>query len=401
MNRVRDLEKALARAEGWLCVVLVLLMLVLAGYNVLYRNVLVPLQTHWAHSGPPVQHLDSETMVAAGEARADRPEASKSGAEAGGFGGAFGGGADEASADTDEDPLEDASPAEEAGGFGGAFGADPDDEDDEGLDEGDEGGFGGAFGKPAKPAQGAPDEDIGDLLADDEFDNLPDISAVAEEPTQTDEPLGGPPEPGSFADRGVKFIDAIKLDWIDVFVRQLVIIVSFLGAAIATRRRKHINIDAMSKLLGSRAKRWVEMLTNLLALGVCVVLAVAGKRLVEIGLEYPRKIVPFADEWMFQLMFPLGFGLLAVHFTIRLLEAATGAVEPEAVPATAAADPLEDGEASLSPSAGAAEPESSEPDGEDSVTSVESTEDTEPQDDTVPPDEAADFDGSEDEEDRR
>lgn len=400
MNRVRDLEKALARAEGWLCVVLVLLMLVLAGYNVLYRNVLVPLQTHWAHSGPPVQRVDPEATVAADGARTDRPEASKSGPGAGGFGGAFGGGAEEATADTDEDPLEGDDADEEGGGFGGAFGADPEEDDEAELEEADEGGFGGAFGKPAKPAEGAPDEDIEELLADDEFEDLPDISAVAEAPTDAGEPLGGPPEPGSFADRGVKFIDAIKLDWIDVFLRQLVIIVSFLGAAIATRRRKHINIDAMSKLLGSRARRWADVLTNLLALGVCVVLAVAGKRLVEIGLEYPRKIVPFADEWVFQLMFPLGFGLLAVHFTVRLLEAATGTVEPEAVETTAAADPLEDGKAAQSPSAAAGEPESDEPDGEDSVTSVESAEDTEPQDETAPPDDAADS-GDDDEEERR
>src|SRR5690606_16319161 len=110
---------------------------------------------------------------------------------------------------------------------------------------------------------------------------------------------GGPPPPGSFAARAVAFIDAIKLDWIDIFLRQLVIIVSFLGAALATHRKKHINIDALSKTLPPPVRRWAALLTNGLAVMVCVVLAITGKRLVDIGLQYPVDLLPWAKEWAF------------------------------------------------------------------------------------------------------
>ena len=342
MKRIRELELRLVRAETVLIVVLVLLMLGLAGYNVFYRNVLVPLQKHWAHSGPPI-----ETVV---EPRADAPktEAARPAAgqddEADGFRGDFSrpAGANEDD-DEDDDPFADVeeTPAagDDADGFRGAFGrpADADeDEDDEPDAEDDEaddaGGFGGAFGKASAKAEVEDDADDED---DDPFASLPEIDrSRAVDPVDSG-PKGGPPPPGSFAAWAVAFIDALKLDWIDIFLRQLVIIVAFLGAMLATRRRKHINIDALSRLLSKSAARWVSMGTNLLAIVVCVVLAGAGLELVKISRAHPKDLMPWADEWTFQLMFPIGFSLLALHFVVRLLELATGHVdEPEGIEAS-------------------------------------------------------------------
>jgi TRAP-type C4-dicarboxylate transport system permease small subunit len=410
MKRLRELELRLIRAETVLIVALVLLMLGLAGYNVFYRNVLVPLQKHWAHSGPVV-----ETAVepdAAAEPEPDSPDAgdvygdAEEGdeGEAGGFGGAFGK-ADEdegdaggfggafGKADEDEGDAQDEGDADETGGFGGAFGsadeATDDDEDDEGdaggfegafgeadeADEADEdedeaGGFGGAFGKAdeAEKADGDEaggfggafgkadedgDEGFGGAFGqvdeeeeddeeedddDDPFASLPEIDRGADDPLIDEGPKGGPPPPGSFAAWAVDFIDAIKLDWIDIFLRQLVIIVAFLGAMLATRRRKHINIDALSRVLPTSAVRWVSMGTNLLAIVVCLVLAGAGLELVKISRAHPKELMPWADEWTFQLMFPIGFSLLALHFIVRLLEVASGHV-PEDEPGPAAVPP--------------------------------------------------------------
>ena len=51
---------------------------------------------------------------------------------------------------------------------------------------------------------------------------------------------------------------------------------------------------------------------------MCAVLASAGRKLVMISREFPVEVTPFADEWQFQLMFPIGFGLLGVHFIFRM-----------------------------------------------------------------------------------
>ncbi len=462
MNRLRALEAQLVRLEGAALVGIVLLMLALAGYNVVYRNILVPLQVHWAHSGPPVEPEAPTAPEPSGTPAAPEPAAAEpnapaptpagdtpteksefGGAFGGGgsdggdedgedgeaptpaalddaeddFAGAFGGGRDDDEADTpkpapkpaapaeagqeedeDEDfggafgggrddeetaakPAPKPDPAEPKEDFGGAFGKDEDEDskpvakneggdfggafgggDDSGGEE-DEDGFGGAFGgaKPKPAAADADDsdpadeeEEADDFGDDDVFDNLQEIEAPGEEAEAG--PKGGPPPEGSFAARMVTLIDDIKLDWIDVLLRQLVIVMSFLGGALATARRKHINVDAASKLLPEAAKRWSGVVTNGLAIAVCLTLANAGQRLVAISKEYPKDITPFADDWMFQLMFPLGFGLLALHFGVRLLESALNDVPAEVAPGGAANEDGESAEADADAAAGADEP---------------------------------------------
>ena len=385
MRRLRELENALIRVESAVAVVLVLLTLMLASYNVVYRNVLVPLQYRWAHSGPPVEPAQTpEATPTDAKAPAQTPEAPAPGAgdDFGGFGGGLG----------DDEPADEASPGgagDDFGGFGGGFGEDeptddaaepeakpearPEAAEPEGAepeaDGGGFGGFGGGFGEdeptdePAKsgspeaaggddfggfggglgdePAETGEDDfgggrggeeaetgedDFGedDLGDDDQFDNLPEISAVGQKQQAPEGPQGGPPPEGSFAAWAVDFIDGIKLDWIDVFLRQLVIIISFLGAMLATQRGKHINIDALSKVLPAPAQRAVAVLMPLFAVGICLMLASAGWDLVQISREFPSELLPFADDWHMQLMFPVGFGLLAVHFAVRVVEAIAG-----------------------------------------------------------------------------
>lgn len=439
MRKLRALEDLLIRVESALAVVLVLTMLLLAAYNVVYRNVLVPLQNHWAHSGPPVERAPVEAAPAktevtpVGDAKADtktdtKTEPADSVREGGGddfegFGGGlgeeeeegeeeaepkaepkaetkavadeevepaktgsddfggFGGGLDDEPEPAPTPPpakapeviakAEPAKPAkaesDDFGGFGGGLGDDePEDAEPDakatkaGAD--DFGGFGGGLDDggdakaptdadakaPTDAKAPAADDDLSedeldgedDLGDDDQFANLPDIDAAAKQSADSI-PQGGPPPEGSFAAWAVRFIDDIKLDWIDVFLRQLVIIVAFFGAMLATQRGKHINVDALSKMLPRGAQRVVAVLLPLTAVAVCLVLARAGWDLVQISREFPKDLLPSVPEWSLQLMFPVGFGLLAVHFAVRIVEAVVvGPAEPEPPPRAAAPPPV-------------------------------------------------------------
>jgi TRAP-type C4-dicarboxylate transport system permease small subunit len=351
VKRVRELEGVLLRGEGGAVVVLVLVMLLLAGYNVVFRNVLMPLQARWATSGPPVSE---RARAEGGEVEGAEPTKADAKAktetkddDAGGFRGAFGAPADGETEGEEADEAEEAkaepAKADEGDGaedFGGAFGDDADEDEPEGDGAEDFGGafgknaddpeedgaegFGGAFGKA--PDDGDPDEEEPEDDLDEQFANLPDIDTSRK--VEDTGPKGGPPPPGSFAAWGVEAVDALRLDWIDVLLRQLVILASFLGAAMATARGKHINVDALSKILPPWVRRWTNVATNLLAVGVCLVLASAGWDLVALGREFPSELTPFLEEWHMQLMFPVGFGLLALHFCIRLTEGLLGLPGP-------------------------------------------------------------------------
>ncbi len=311
LKTLQKIEERVSNIEAKILIIVVIVMLLLAVYNVLYRNVLVPIQSssNEAHEKEvrekaPLQKPTKEKEMVKPKTKDDE-----------GFGGSFG---DEPEEKNDE-------------GFGGSFGEEPEEKTDEGFggsfgeepEEKTDEGFGGGFGEEPEEKT---DEGFGGGFGD-------------EPEEKTDEGFGG-----GFGEKKKKrkkktqisrsnipftptkktalsnFIDAIKLDWIDILLRHLVLVVGFLGAMLATTRRKHITVDALSKALPPSLNAKLGVLTNLLSMGVCILLANAGADLVSLGLEYPKEIMSWANESTMQLVFPIGFGLLALHFGIRVLE---------------------------------------------------------------------------------
>lgn len=331
LDRLLNFEEQLARLEALLLVFFVLLMLGLATYNVFYRNVLVPIQVSVITDADRDEAVDEPPTAEPSSDEASSQAAGDFDEEAGGFGGGF----------------EDSEAEDNAAGFGGGFG-DPADEDEAAADD-DAAGFAGGFGdateevEPAEPGDGDDGADgfaggfgggfdVEEDEADDDgargfgggFDS-PDSVEVAAEPTvkvQTEE---------EEVPKIVALVDWLKLEWIDVLLRQLVLVVGFLGAMLATRRRKHITIDALSKVIPEKTLHWVHVLTNAVSIVVCGFLVLAGMDLVQISLDYPKELMSWAMEWHFQLVFPIGFALLVFHFSIRLIESvyyALGKAEP-------------------------------------------------------------------------
>ncbi len=105
--------------------------------------------------------------------------------------------------------------------------------------------------------------------------------------------------------------------WADIVLRHLLLWLGFLGAAIATSENRHINIDALRRFFPKRMRSAVEVLTDSFAAVICFMLASASWTFVQ-G-EIADRHVLFGDipSWYGQIIMPVGFGLLVVHFAIR------------------------------------------------------------------------------------
>ena len=302
LRPLQKFEDALARAESYLLTFFVLLMLSLAVYNVFYRNVLVPVQVkadHAANADATPAESPNDESDSVKENAPEEGEAADEPTDDEGFGGGF--------ADDDE-PSE---PADDDNGFGGGFG---EDEPTEKLDKpADDEGFGGGFGDDGADVGLATESDSGEGgfgggFGDEGEQNIASVQV-------DDTPFVEPTQSGVGA-----LIEAIKLEWIDVLLRHLVLIVGFLGAMLATRRRKHITIDALSKIIRGRTLIISNLVTTALSLAICIMLGLAGLDLVQLGLEFPKELSWWVDEWHLQLVFPIGFGFLSFHFFVRLVE---------------------------------------------------------------------------------
>lgn len=103
--------------------------------------------------------------------------------------------------------------------------------------------------------------------------------------------------------------------WIDPLLRYLVIWSGLLGAVVATRQGKHIVIDISSHLVPEPLKPLLHLVTNIFAAAVCLVLTYASVIFVqnEAAFGGGRELLGL-ESWVFNLIFPLAFGLISWRF---------------------------------------------------------------------------------------
>lgn len=113
--------------------------------------------------------------------------------------------------------------------------------------------------------------------------------------------------------------------WGDTFLRHLVLWVGFIGASIASREEKHINIDVLTRFLKGRGKLIANGIVYLFALYITWLLADAAWEFVMEEKEYETMLFGDVAAWPFQIIIPIGFWFMAVRFLLLTIEKWIGA----------------------------------------------------------------------------
>lgn len=113
---------------------------------------------------------------------------------------------------------------------------------------------------------------------------------------------------------------ATGFTWGDPLVRNLVLWVGFIGAAIATREGKHISIDVVSQWVPSRGKIVLEVIIHVSSFIICGLLTFAAVKFVRN--EALTGSVTFLGirSWVPELILPITFGLMTVRYGFRSLK---------------------------------------------------------------------------------
>jgi len=109
------------------------------------------------------------------------------------------------------------------------------------------------------------------------------------------------------------------LVWGDDLLRHGVLWLSILGASRATVEKKHIRIDLLPRILPRRFTFISDIMCCLFSFLVCSVLFWTSWRFVQderlLG-DIAFASIPF---WYLELIFPVGFGLMALRFGVGLV----------------------------------------------------------------------------------
>ncbi|MDG2333012.1 MAG: TRAP transporter small permease [Myxococcota bacterium] len=114
------------------------------------------------------------------------------------------------------------------------------------------------------------------------------------------------------------FFDA-GIVWIDPLLRVLVLWVGLMGAVAASRSDRHIRIDAASKLLSPRAAAVLGILTGSFTAAVAGIVSWNSGRFVADEREFGSTAFSDIPAWMFEIVIPVAFGLIALRYGLRAL----------------------------------------------------------------------------------
>ncbi len=107
------------------------------------------------------------------------------------------------------------------------------------------------------------------------------------------------------------------LDWGDSLVRNLVLWIGFIGATLATKEGKHINIDVVSRWLPSLGKNMVALITHLFSFFVCGGLTYAALKFIKNEIQMGNRTFLELPAWVPELILPVTFILMTFRFGLR------------------------------------------------------------------------------------
>ncbi|MGP8328769.1 MAG: TRAP transporter small permease [Methanosarcinaceae archaeon] len=116
------------------------------------------------------------------------------------------------------------------------------------------------------------------------------------------------------------------LESIEILLRHLVLWVGLLGATLATREGRHINIDILSRFVKGRLKRIVNLLTSFFSALICGLLTYASWLVIQDAKEFGETVHIFIDlpTWLLQLILLAGFGIMTFRFVLKMMNEIAG-----------------------------------------------------------------------------
>jgi TRAP-type C4-dicarboxylate transport system permease small subunit len=114
------------------------------------------------------------------------------------------------------------------------------------------------------------------------------------------------------------------LDWGDQLLRNLVLWIGFIGATLATKEGKHINIDIISRWLPSLEKNIVTLITHLFSFFVGCLLTYAALKFIKNEVQMKNMTFLNIPAWVPEMILPMTFGLMTFRFGLRSLKTLFG-----------------------------------------------------------------------------
>lgn len=100
----------------------------------------------------------------------------------------------------------------------------------------------------------------------------------------------------------------------DSLVRILVLWVGMFGAVVASRERKHISIDVLSRYFSERVQHIVGIVIDIFVIVVCSLLAFHSARMMMEDYEAGSLAFSTVPTWLMESVLPFAFSMIALRY---------------------------------------------------------------------------------------
>jgi TRAP-type C4-dicarboxylate transport system permease small subunit len=127
-----------------------------------------------------------------------------------------------------------------------------------------------------------------------------------------------------------RYIFNLTTIWQLDVVTYSIIATTFIGSAYVLMTHGHVNVDVLPIYLGPRARYWLAIFANLLALAFALVLFVLCTKFwyQSWSNDWHSDTVWRAPLWVPYFSMPIGLGLLVLQYIADLISVATGRTPP-------------------------------------------------------------------------
>jgi len=112
------------------------------------------------------------------------------------------------------------------------------------------------------------------------------------------------------------------IEWADVFLRHAVLWVGLIGASLATKYEKHLNMDALSRILSPKVKIISNIFLNVIASAFSVLFVIASYYFIKDEFSFSAWDPLFlgTPAWIIELIIPFAFTMIAIRFLLLAIE---------------------------------------------------------------------------------
>ena len=100
----------------------------------------------------------------------------------------------------------------------------------------------------------------------------------------------------------------------DSFLKVLVLWVGMLGAIVATRERRHISIDILSRYLSNKQRQISELVIDIFVVFVCGLLAFHSARMMLVDFEARSIAFSGVPTWLLESIMPFAFTIITLRY---------------------------------------------------------------------------------------